>query len=135
MTVYLVDKSAWELRRRHPHVAGRLLDLSARGTLACCEIVAMELLFSARNAADYAAIHRELRVLRWLEVDHRAMARALEVQGLLAAKGQHRLPIPDLVIAATAERAGCTVLHHDHDFQVIAGVTDQPVADALALWS
>ena len=48
----------------------------------------------------------------------------------LAGRGQHRAPsIPDLIIAATAELAGLTVLHRDKDFDLIAGVTCQ-----LAEW-
>jgi predicted nucleic acid-binding protein len=38
--------------------------------------------------------------------------RAVEVQAALADRGLHRAPsVPDLVIAATAELAGLTVLH------------------------
>jgi predicted nucleic acid-binding protein len=47
---------------------------------------------------------------------------------LLAGLGHHRAPsIPDLLIAATAERAGFTVLHLDKDFELIAEITGQPV--------
>ena len=54
--------------------------------------------------------------------------RALEVLTLLADRGQHRAPsVPDLIIAATAELAGLTVLHLDKDFDVIADVTGQSV--------
>jgi hypothetical protein len=50
------------------------------------------------------------------------------VLALLAGRGQHRAPsIPDLIMAATAELAGLTVLHLDKDFEVIADVTGQPV--------
>jgi hypothetical protein len=35
--------------------------------------------------------------------------------------------VPDLIIAATAELAGLTVLHLDKDFDVIAEITGQPV--------
>jgi hypothetical protein len=53
--------------------------------------------------------------------------RAVEVLTLLADRGQHRAPsVPDLIIAATAELAGLTVLHLDKDFDVIAKVTGQP---------
>jgi predicted nucleic acid-binding protein len=34
--------------------------------------------------------------------------------------------VPDLIIAATAELAGLTVLHRDKDFDLIASVTGQP---------
>lgn len=58
----------------------------------------------------------------------RAERRAVEVQGLLARRGQHRAPsIPDLLIAAIAETAGLTVLHVDKDFDLIAEVTGQSV--------
>jgi predicted nucleic acid-binding protein len=54
--------------------------------------------------------------------------RAVEVLALLADRGEHRAPsIPDLIIAATAELAGLTVLQVDKDFEVIARVTGQPV--------
>src|ERR1017187_9474470 len=53
--------------------------------------------------------------------------RAVEVLTLLADRGLHRAPsIPDLIIAATAEMAGLTVLHLDKDFEIIAGITGQP---------
>jgi predicted nucleic acid-binding protein len=54
--------------------------------------------------------------------------RAVEILTLLADRGQHRAPsVPDLIIAATAELAGLTVLHLDKDFDVIAELTGQPV--------
>lgn len=54
--------------------------------------------------------------------------RAVEVLALLADRGQHRAPsVPDLIIAATAELVGLTVLHLDKDFDVIADVTGQSV--------
>ena len=55
-------------------------------------------------------------------------ARAVEIQMLLADRGQHRAPsIPDLLIAATAELARLTVLHVDKDFDLIAAITNQSV--------
>ncbi len=51
----------------------------------------------------------------------------MEVLTLLADRGQHRAPsIPDLIIAATAELAGLTVLHLDKDFDLITEITGQP---------
>lgn len=53
---------------------------------------------------------------------------AMEVQLLLADQGQHRAAsVPDLIIAASAELAGLTVLHMDKDFDLIANITGQPV--------
>lgn len=54
--------------------------------------------------------------------------RAVEVQAVLADRGQHRSPsVPDLLVAAAAELAGLTVLHVDKDFELIAEVTGQPL--------
>jgi predicted nucleic acid-binding protein len=54
--------------------------------------------------------------------------RAVDVLSLLADRGQHRAPSrPGLMIAATAELAGLTVLHLDQDFEIIADITGQPV--------
>ena len=54
--------------------------------------------------------------------------RALELQSVLAERGQHRAPsIPDLLIAATAELGGLVVLHVDKDFELIADITGQHV--------
>jgi predicted nucleic acid-binding protein len=64
----------------------------------------------------------------WVPVHDRAFARAWDVQGELTGLGQHRSAGPvDLVVAATAELHGLTLLHHDRDFGVIARVTGQPV--------
>ena len=58
----------------------------------------------------------------------RAYERADEVQQLLTETGRHRSAAPvDLLIAATAERAGLIVLCDDRDFQTVASVTGQPV--------
>jgi hypothetical protein len=55
-------------------------------------------------------------------------ARALEVQIQLAERGMHRAAsIPDLLVAATAEKLGLTVLAVDKDFTLIAEVTGQPI--------
>jgi predicted nucleic acid-binding protein len=47
---------------------------------------------------------------------------------LLADRGQHRAPsIPDLLIAATAEKPGATVLAGGKDFDLVAAITGQPI--------
>jgi len=123
--IFLADKSA--LTRVHiPQVAALLSLLAVEGALASCHLVALEVLYSARNAADYEQLRRDIDSSPWLPVTEAVMDRALEVQGLLARRGQHRLPLPDLAIAATAEVHGATVLHYDRDFDLIAAATGQP---------
>jgi len=125
-TIYLADKSALEQRRHSQHARAKLTVLLGENALASCHVIALEVLYSARNRADYDKLQRDIAALRWLEVTTEAMDRAMEVQRLLAKKGQHRLPLPDLMIAATAEVHNATVLHYDHDYDLIAAVTGQP---------
>ena len=125
--VYLADKSAHAQRYNSDDAARRLDREMAAGRLAVCEMVALELLYSARNGSDYLRLDTALRALPWAETDGSAMRRALEVQRQLARRGQHRRPLPDLVIAATAEQAGLTVLHYDHNFDLIGDLTGQPM--------
>ncbi len=124
--VYLADKSAHAQRYTCEEAARRLDREIAAGRLAVCEMVALELLYSARNSSDYLRLGTALEALPWAATDGAEMKRALDVQRQLARRGQHRRPLPDLIIAATAELAGLTVLHYDHDFDLISDLTGQP---------
>ena len=128
MAVYLADKSALTRGETRPEVREVVEPLLLAGRIATCGIVGLELLFSAPDPGTYAELARVLRALPRVPVTDAAVDHALEVQGLLAARSQHRaVPLPDLLVAACAERAGLTVLHYDADFDRIAGVTDQPM--------
>lgn len=122
---YLIDKSALA-RMEDPRVRARLAPVIAAGEAATCAIVELEILYSARNQDDHArTLARRQLAYRHIELTDAIFGRAIKVQGLLAARGQHRLPIPDLIIAAAAEVAGIAVLHYDADFDTIAAVTQQ----------
>lgn len=109
-----------------PAVRRRLEPLLVEGLIATCGIIDLEVGYSARNADVHTQVRDERRSLPRAPLDHEAFDRALEVQGLFAARGQHRLPIPGLVIAACAEKVDLTVLHYDAEFERIAEVTGQP---------
>lgn len=130
--VFLADKSALEQRQRHEDARNLLTLLLGEGALATCHVIALEVLYSARNLADYETLRADIVALPWIPVTVDAMDRALEVQHALAQRGQHRVPLPDLIIAATAELGDATVLHYDHDYDVIAGVTGQPTQWIMA---
>lgn len=121
---YLADKSAFEQQRHSEAADGLLKALAADGALLVTEIVALELLYSARNRADHDTRWDGLMTLRWLHLTAAVSARALTIQRQLARRGQHRRPIPDLLVAATSLEHEATVLHYDRDFDLIAEATD-----------
>jgi predicted nucleic acid-binding protein len=124
---YLIDQSALA-RMPLSGVRERLAPIIEAGEAATCSIVDLEILYSARNRGEHERI-RNRRRLAYLQIPltQEIFDRAVEVQGKLARSGHHRLPIPDLVIAAAAESAKLTVIHYDSDFDRIAAVTGQPV--------
>ncbi len=125
---YLADKSALA-RMRFPAVRDRLAPLIDAGRVMTCSIVLLEMLYSTRSPADHRATHERLSLaLEVAEIDQSVLDRAVDIQGLLAARSEHRgVSLPDLIIAATAERHDLAVLHYDRDFDRVAAVTGQTV--------
>jgi hypothetical protein len=121
--IFLADKSAFEQQRHSEAADGLLKALASEGALHMTEMVALELLYSARNPGDYETRWNGLSTLPWLPLTKEVAARALDMQRELAAVGRHRRPIPDLILAATALEHDATVLHYDRDFDVIARTT------------
>ena len=128
MNGWLVDTSALVRLGSSPDAdvwASRI----ERGLVRLCTVTRLEIGFSARSGIDLRAALRR-PPLSAMPIEHLTPAiedRAGEVQLLLADRDQHRAPaIPDLLVAATAELAGLTVLHDDKDFGLIAELTRQP---------
>jgi predicted nucleic acid-binding protein len=129
VTQWLVDKSALVRLGDSPD-AGSWAERIERGLVRIATVTRLEVGFSARSGQDARTLFAR-PPLATMPVEYLTPAiedRAVEVQLLLAGQGQHRAPsIPDLVIAAAAELAGLTVLHLDKDFDLIAGITGQPI--------
>jgi predicted nucleic acid-binding protein len=111
----------------HDPVRSRLESLIENRMVAVCSIIVLEVLYSARSPDDYRRTRERLSLaLELAPMDQRGLDRAVELQALLAERGQHRAAsLPDLMIAATAERAGLTILHYDADFDRIAELSGQ----------
>ena len=128
MATYLADKSALTRRETRPEVRTVLEPLLLAGRIATCGIVDLEVLFSASSPTVYVELAAGLRAMPRVPVTDESVDRALEVQGMLAARSQHRaVRLPDLLVAACAERAQLVLLHYDADFDRIADITGQPV--------
>lgn len=125
---YLLDTSVWARMAAAP-VAERCLPLIRRGLVATCSIIDLEILYSARSPDSYRATRADRALaLELLAGEQPVLDRAVDVQTALAERGEHRgASLPDLIIAAIAERAGVVVMHYDADYDLIASVTGQPV--------
>jgi predicted nucleic acid-binding protein len=92
------------------------------GELCVCAITRLEVLFSARTPADYSDLETALDAFRPLRMDTETFAIAATAQRELAASGEQRLPLPDLLVAACAQQHSADVLHVDRHFDRLAGV-------------
>ena len=128
VSAWLIDKSALARLGGCPD-AEKWASRIGRGLVRITTVTRLEVGFSARSGSDLrAGLHQP--PLSAMPVEYLTPAiedRAAGVQAALADRGLHRAPsVPDLIIAATAELAGLTVLHLDKDFELIAEVTGQP---------
>jgi predicted nucleic acid-binding protein len=125
---WLIDKSALVRLGASPD-AEQWASRIERGLVHICSVTLLEVGYSARTGQERA---RALRTppLSAMPLEYSTPAiedRAIDVQGQLAERGQHRAPsIPELLIAATAEIGNRIVLHLDKDFELIAELTGQP---------
>ncbi len=129
MTEWLIDASALH-RLATSKTPGEWAARIERGLVRIATATRLEVGCSARSGTDLRAQARR-PPLSSMPLEYQTPAtedRALEVQMLLAEQGHHRAPsLPDLIVAATAELAGLTVLYVDKDFPLIAAVTGQPL--------
>lgn len=126
---WLIDKSALVRLSDSPNVKTWASRIEV-GKVRISSVTRLEIGYSARSAPDLERAFTSLPLSR-MRVELLAPAieeRAWEVLKLLAQSGHHRAPsIPDLLISATAEKLGLTVLHLDKDFEIIRKVTSQPM--------
>jgi predicted nucleic acid-binding protein len=134
VTDWLIDTSAL-VRLAISSEAEMWADRIDQGQVRISTVTRLEVGYSARSGPELrsAALRPPLSSM---PIEHQTPAiedRSIEVQSLLADQGHHRAPsVPDLIVAATAELAGLTVLHVDKDFELIARITGQP-AERLVL--
>jgi predicted nucleic acid-binding protein len=109
----LADKSA--LERATPET----LKL---GEICVCAVVRLEMLYSARSPHNYTEIEDSLSAFRELSMNAETILTAVTAHRELGEKGRHRIPIPDLLIAACAQQHQAAVLHIDRHYDLLAEV-------------
>lgn len=129
VTEWLIDKSAL-VRLAQSSEAAEWANRIERGLVRISSVTRLEVGFSARSADELRCAHSRAP-LASMPTEYLTPAiedRAIQVQQLLAERGQHRAASPpDLLLAATAELASLTVLHLDKDFELISALTNQAI--------
>jgi predicted nucleic acid-binding protein len=129
VTNWLIDKSAITRLQRASN-AGEWASRIEHGLVRFCTVTRLEVGFSARSATDHRLLLDDLPIAS-MPVEYltpRIEDRVVELQSVLAGRGQHRGPsVPGLLIAASAELAELIVLHVDKDFELIAEITGQRI--------
>jgi predicted nucleic acid-binding protein len=124
---FLTDTSALVRILRDETVRARWEPQITAGTVAVCPIIELEVLYTARSKANRDELLELLRsAFGWALMPDRVFDRASQVQAALTDLGAHRSAgAVDLLIAATAELHGLTLVHYDRDFDQIVRVTGQ----------
>jgi predicted nucleic acid-binding protein len=121
--LFLVDTSVWIMVLRkdfQPDTKNRIEYLLAENRVAICDIIRLEILGGAKTEKEFLTLKSRLDSLHHLETmwnDACELAFTLRRKGIV-------VPYTDILIASSAIDAGATLLHFDHHFDLIAGVTD-----------
>lgn len=92
--------------------------------IVTCSIVTMELLFAARDADSVGQTEQVEATLRQAPVTASVQRAAIGAVREMAQRGAgaHRIPPPDILIAATAQETGFGVLHYDRHYDRLTEV-------------
>jgi len=121
---HLVDTSVLT-RLAAPTVRSVIAPLTTAGSVGRCTLTDLEIGYSARDEQEWQTLMAAIAAFQTVETDASHIARARQVQRLLASRRQRGRKVPDLVVAAVAEASDLVLFHYDHDFDLIAVVTGQ----------
>jgi predicted nucleic acid-binding protein len=115
----------WVRDRRFPVLAAWFNAQVTAGRVLVCDLVVLELIRLTPNESRAQKVTQSLDAFESVAMGADLWTRARKLQTLLSAGGNHRrVPPIDLLIAATAEKAGVPLVHYDRDYERIARVSD-----------
>lgn len=119
----LIDSSVWIRadRKGHDALQDRVKELLTAGSAWICWPIRAELLIDVKTPERWVILNEQLAALEQATILDRTWERAARLGHQLARKGQ-RVPLPDLLIAATALLHGLPLWSVDSDFKRIAAV-------------
>lgn len=109
----LIDTSAWVRGVPSPPDSVEL---------CLCDVTMLEILYTARSAADYQVHEESFTGFRTLAANAETWAIARTAQRELAQLGHHRVALPDLLLASCAQQHSADVLNVDKHFEVLERV-------------
>jgi predicted nucleic acid-binding protein len=121
--VLIADTSA-RVRTHQPSLRREWNAAVTADQIVTCSIVTMELLFAARDADGVAQTEKVESTLRQAPVTASVQRAAIGAVRELARRGAgaHRIPPPDILIAAAAQETGIGVLHYDRHYDRLTDV-------------
>jgi predicted nucleic acid-binding protein len=122
--IALIADTSARMRTREQGIREQWVTAVEADQIATCSIVTMELLYSARNADGVAETEKIEASLRQIAVTASVQRSAIGAMRELAQHGvgAHRVPPPDILIAAAAQEAGIGVLHYDRHYDRLAEI-------------
>lgn len=119
----LADTSVWINFFHHPDsTEKRAVDaLIDADSIAMTGVVLTEILQGCRSKKDFVNVRELLLALPWIETTQPVWIKAGEISSVLLRRGV-TLPIPDLIVAATAMEHSCSVFSLDKHFDKIPGL-------------
>ena len=121
---FLADTSMVVRLRRGQDIQPRWVDAVRAGLVGVCPVVEAELMRATGSKSDRDQLRSHLRALfGWHPMPDNAWRFVERAQDALVDLGQQKGPsVVDLLVAATADAWGLTVLHVNADFDTIARV-------------
>jgi predicted nucleic acid-binding protein len=118
----LIDTSVWlfALRKEYlPKIKDQVDHHLKTNLVFITGIIKLEILSGARTKPEYQRLHNRLNTLENIQTDDAIWDKAYELGFNLRRKGI-TVPHTDILIAACALSKGCTLVHADNHFDLIA---------------
>ena len=119
----LIDTSAWILALRKGVSSRAMYEVDRRiadNQATTTGIIMLELLSGTRTEREYQELKEDLEALIQLETLYKTWERASHLAYELRRKGL-TVPATDVLIMTVAVESGCSLLHADHHFDLMAG--------------
>jgi predicted nucleic acid-binding protein len=127
---FLADTSVWIKFLRGSDISLRdtLASLTFEDRLFTCDIIILEILRGARSKKEFKMLREDFLALPQLAMTRAVWEASWKNAHLLRKKGVNT-PLIDILIATAALESGCTLMHSDRHFPMIAAHTGLKTAE------